>query len=119
MSYNKLYDIISHPKMDIVINNFWRGPFENEFFMNGSSSYQVILHEFSYTGRYLNYKPKIEDFLWFQNKQNVSNKGSIFWNMFKFKHWLVKLTTQTLFDLKFMRLTTSDWLHNVYTELYL
>ena len=51
--YNKLFTIISHPKIDIVINNIWRGPYKQEFFLNASTIYYIILNELKQNSKFL------------------------------------------------------------------
>ena len=87
MSYNKIYRLISHPKIDIIINNFWRGPYENEFFLNNSSSYKIILNEFANYGRYIDYKPEIDNLFDFQKIKLKSKCTNSEWNIFKYKHY--------------------------------
>lgn len=47
ITYDNMEGIITNSKIEIIIGNFWRGPYEFESFLESSTSYKIIRDTFS------------------------------------------------------------------------
>ncbi|CAI2359412.1 unnamed protein product [Moneuplotes crassus] len=111
ISQRSFQTVLNNSKVVRIVNDFWEGPFETEFFMSNSFAYQKIRMLFTGSRRFLGYRPEnnyefsIEN-LWKKSPKKRAIKKSHFKkaHFFHFERWNESLFTKYFIECLFVTL---------------
>ncbi|CAI2371659.1 unnamed protein product [Moneuplotes crassus] len=106
--------VLNNDKVSRVVTDFWKGPYETEFFMNNCYAYAQIRELFIDSKKFFGYKPAGEyafsiDRLWrqksqkkiFEENEKSKNKAR-YANNFQFEQWDKSLSTKYFIETLFI-----------------
>lgn len=47
IGYQNMIEILNEPKLETIVNRYWRGPYERESFLKHSSFYNTLINKFT------------------------------------------------------------------------
>ena len=84
IAYQDMIKILNEPKLDVIVNKYWRGPFERETFVNYSFCYQEIMKACTKNHKFFDYSFYKHPTIWDKHKKNMANNKAHF---FQFENW--------------------------------
>ena len=61
IAHEEMIKLLDNPKVISVITDFWRGPYERQWFIEESFTYKIMIKTFTDTGTFFNYNPEREN----------------------------------------------------------